>query len=426
MQEFREKTISKNGIKFHFVPTQKFKTIAITAKFRAPLSRDTITRRALIPHVLQQETQSYPDRVTLQQKLDSLYGALLSMNGTKKGNYHITTIRLETANQKFISNEASIMDEAIALFKEVIFNPKSENGSFPEATVTREKATLKQKIKAVADDKMQLANMRLLDEMCSEEQYKLHVQGYEEDLETITPENLYSCYQSMLQDDTLDIYISGDIDPDTIESKITEAFVRRETENSIAKEESASQKNEPKTVIDKQDVQQAKLHLGYRTNITYGDKDYFALHVFNGLLGGFPSSKLFINVREKNSLAYYAASRFESHKGLLFVFSGIAPKDYQQAREIIVQQVEAMKNGDFTEGELNDTKELVINQMLETTDNAKGMIELMYQQEVGGKELPFNQLTDGIKKVSKEDVIKVAEKLELDTVYLMTRGDKDE
>ncbi|WP_335338771.1 EF-P 5-aminopentanol modification-associated protein YfmF [Lentibacillus amyloliquefaciens] len=376
---------------------------------------------------MQQGTQSYPDRIALQQKLDSLYGALLSMNGTKKGNNHIMTIRLETANQKFISNEAAIMDEAITLFNEVIFNPKREHGIFPQSIVDREKETLKQKINGVADDKMRLANMRILDEMCKDERYKLHIQGYEEDLETITPDDLYACYQSMLEEDELDIYVSGDIDPDKIEDKLSAVFTRKDVNNRLPhEEEPVDQHKEVRTIIEKQDVQQAKLHFGYRTHISFQNDDYFALHVFNGLFGGFPSSKLFINVREKNSLAYYAASRFESHKGLLFVFSGIAPNDYEQAREIIEEQMQAMKNGDFTENELADTKQLIINQLLETMDSARGMVELMYQQVVGCAERPPEKLIEGIKSVSKEDVIRVAEKLELDTVYLLTRGDMDE
>lgn len=424
-----EETVNENGINFHFVPTEKFKTISITAKFKAPLKRDTITQRALLPYVLQQGTRTYPDRSTLQRKLDSLYGAVLSLNGAKKGNYHIMTIRLETANQKFISDESSIMDEAIELFKEIIYDPNHTNGSFPPAVVAREKDTLKQKINAITDDKMQFANMRLIDEMCHDERYNLHVHGYEEDLELITAESLYMYYKSMLQEDQLDIYVSGDITSKDMKAKLFSAFQSDGRPGLMqAAPETQTYRNQPNVVIEKQPVQQAKLHFGYRTHITFRDDDYFALHVFNGLFGGFPSSKLFINVREKNSLAYYAASRFESHKGLLFVFSGIAPNDYHEAREIIELQMEAMRNGDFTEEEMVDTKELIVNQLLETMDHSKGIVELLYQQVVGETDLSPDTLIEGIKNVSKEEVIKVANKLHLDTVYLLTNqeGDTDE
>lgn len=416
-----ESVEGKNGFRLHIVPTKKFKTISIMAKFKAPLARNTITQRALLTQVLRQGTQAYPDRSALQIKLDSLYGAVLTLNGSKKGNYHIMTIGLETANQKFVSDESVIMDEAIGLLKEVIFNPNHKQGAFIPSVVAREKETLKQKMGAVTDDKMRFATMRLLDEMCRDEQYKLRVHGYEEDLEGVTPESLYAYYRSMLREDELDVYVSGDVDRKAIENKLKSVFHRDSSNKSAGEiDEAEKQQSKPLTVVEKQDVQQAKLHLGYRTHIVFKDEDYFALHVFNGLFGGFPSSKLFINVREKHSLAYYAASSFESHKGLLFVFSGIAPKDYEQAGEIIELQMKAMKNGDFTEEALVNTKELIINQLLETLDHSKGMIELMYQQVVADTERSPEELIEGIKNVTKDEVVQVADKLYLDTIYLLT------
>src|SRR5699024_3989688 len=170
----------------------------------------------------------------------------------------------------------------------------------------------------------------------------------------------------------------------------------------------------------RQNIQQAKLHLGYRTNCVYKDNDYPALQVFNGLFGGFPNSKLFINVRGKNSLAYYAASRLESHKGLLLVFSGIAADDYEQAREIIELQMTAMKKGEFTEDELSETKDLIVNQFLETLDNTQGIVELIYQKVLGDKQMTPEQMIERISNVTKEDVIKVAERIQEDTIYLLT------
>src|SRR5699024_134857 len=139
---------------------------------------------------------------------------------------------------------------------------------------------------------------------------------------------------------------------------------------------------------------------------------YFALHVFNGLFGGFPSSKLFMNVREKHSLAYYAASRIESHKGLLLVFSGIESKNYKQAKDIIDAQLKAMIDGSYTERELDNIKE--------TLDHLTGTIELLYQQVVGQKIMSPKDFMEGIMNVTKADVVRVAEKLVPDTTYLLT------
>lgn len=423
MSSIVERVITEGGLKLHTVQTTKYKTINFVVKFRAPICRETVTTRALLPYVLRQGTKNYPTERKLQLKLDSLYGAVLSMDVAKKGNNHIFSIRLEIANDKYIESEreGSIADEALAFLKEVIFAPKtSDNNSFDPDIFNREKETLRQKIKAIVDDKIAYANMRLIDEMCAGEPYEIRVHGYEEDLESITAESAYEYYQSLLNEDELDIYVLGDFDEQFIKDKILETFKQEENEKNHVVNEQISNPKQVKEIIEKQNIQQAKLHLGYRTHTIFKDQDYFALQVFNGLFGSFPSSKLFINVREKNSLAYYAASRIESHKGLLIVFSGIAASDYEKAREIIELQMDAMKEGDFTESQLAETKELIINELLETLDHPQGIVELLYQQVLGDKQVTPDEMFAAIRKVTKEEVIQIANKIEEDTVYLLT------
>lgn len=420
MNEIAEKLLVKDGLNIHVVPTKKYKTINIVAKFRAELHRETITKRALLPYLLRQGTKSYPSEQALQLKLDELYGAVLSIDGAKKGDNHIISFRLEVANQNYIANESTIIDEAITLLKEVIFHPHTVHDSFHPQIFNREKETLQQKMNAVIDDKMAFANMRLIDEMCAGEAYALHVHGYEEDLAEITAENTYAYYQDLLKEDQLDIYVLGDFEEEVMTEKITSAIVKKNKSTLNNAQTAEGHQGELKVVIEEQDIQQAKLHLGYRTDCTFKDDAYAALQVFNGLFGGFPSSKLFINVREKNSLAYYAASRIESHKGLLLVFSGIAASDYEKAREIIELQMTAMKNGEFTDAELAETKDLIVNQLLETLDNPQGIVELLYQQVLGDKQITPDELITNIKQVTKANVIEVAENMKEDTIYLLT------
>lgn len=431
MNPLVEKIYTEENFNLHVIQSEKFKTINIVAKFRAPLNRNTITKRALLPYILLQGTKSYPSEKELQLKLNNLYGTVLSIDGAKKGDNHIISVRLEVANQKYIANESSFFDEALTLFNEIIFQPHTINNAFEESVVDREKETLLQKMNAVIDDKMAYANLRLIDEMCKDEAYELHVHGYEEDLSSINSKNSYEYYQRLLSEDQLDIYVLGDFDNEEMKEKFTSTLVGKTSENMIhnrTSEQRTKSNTELKEVIDRQNIQQAKLHLGYRTNSTFADDDYPALQVFNGLYGGFPSSKLFINVREKNSLAYYAASRIESHKGILLVFSGIAASDYKKAREIIELQMTAMKKGEFSDQDLKETKQLIVNQLLETLDSPQGIIELLYQQVIGNKKVTPEELIDYIKEVTKTDVINVANKIEEDTVYLLTseEGDSNE
>ncbi|CDQ19681.1 Predicted Zn-dependent peptidase [Halobacillus karajensis] len=427
MKLTEETLLEKEGYRLHILPSKKYKTINIVAKFKAPLKREGITERALLPHVLQKATNNHPNVRSLQSAFENLYGTALSSDGSKKGENHVISFRMEVVNEAYLNDQEPILEEAFQLFHEVLFDPKMEGEGFDASIVAREKQTLEQKITSIKDDKMSYANMRLMDHMCEEEPYALHVHGYLDDFANITPEKLYSYYKDMIRKDMLDVYVIGDMDTNTIEKLTDKYFSRKESTNvdndqlSVTKE--VKQVNE---VMEREEVNQGKLHLGYRTYTKFGDDDYYALQIFNGIFGGFPSSKLFMNVREKHSLAYYAASRFESHKGLLLVFSGVDPKDFDQAKSIILEQMDAMKQGDFTEKQVEETKEQVINQLQETMDNANGLIEVLYHQMLSGAEMPANELIENIRTVTKEQVVQMAKKIELDTIYFLTSNEGGE
>lgn len=424
-----EKVIHKEGINVHIIPSKKYKTITIVAKLKAPMERGTITKRALLPILLRQGTKQYPSREVLQDRLDDLYGASLSIDGGKSGDNHILSVRMEIANQKYITGESSIIEDAIHFLREVIFNPNIKDNGFDKDLVAREKELLKQQLRAIEDNKVHFAQMRLIDEMCDGETFQIHAQGYVEDLGAITPENLYEYYQSVIESNQLDVYMLGDFDRDEISTLLQSSLGRpnfEEPERAIAEETKGLKEKRPQEIIEKQDIQQAKLHIGYRTNTTFKDDDFAALLVFNGIFGAFPNSKLFLNVREKHGLAYYVASGLEGFKGVMYVYSGIAGSDYVKATGIIDEQLEEIVTGAFTEENLEETKGLLLNDILETMDDAQGLIEVMYQNVIGQKDISSPQeLLDQLKQVTKDDVIHVAKKIEKDTVYLLTSQEDD-
>ncbi|WP_121639878.1 EF-P 5-aminopentanol modification-associated protein YfmF [Virgibacillus sp. Bac330] len=434
MQEIQENIKDINGFNVHYIPNQKYKTLTVVLKLRAPLDRDTITKRALLPYVLKQGTKQYPSKQELQIKLDDLYGASLSIDGAKKGENHIISVRLDIANQKFLAGDSSVFEEGLQLLYDVLFNPNVDDQGFNKSIFTREKETLKQKNLSLKDDKMSYANLRLIDEMCKGEPYAIHVHGYLDDLEKITPVSLFSYYQQVVANDQIDIYVQGDLSEENMEKTIKKVFQQANKNQPRLKHKDLNERHVsktdviPKEIVETDKVQQAKLHIGYRTNVTFGEPAYYALHVLNGIFGGFPSSKLFINVREKNSLAYYAASRMESHKGLLFVFSGIAPEDFEKARDIIKKQMEAMKQGDFTTQNIAEAKAVITNQLLETFDSPQGTIEFLYQQVLANKKITPLHFVEQLNKVTKEEIVAVAKRLQEDTTYLLTaeKGDSHE
>ncbi|WP_395760793.1 EF-P 5-aminopentanol modification-associated protein YfmF [Bacillus sp. 3G2] len=406
------------GLRVHIIPTDKYKTNTFVFRLKAPLNEETVTERALLPYVLQSATEKLPSVIRLRQYLEELYGSSLAVDVSKKGEDHIISIYVDIANEVYLHDAPPLFEKALSMLSDIVLHPATEGHGFLPSIVESEKRALLQRIEATYDDKMRYANERLVEEMCKVEPYRLSANGKKESVSSITNESLYQYYQKVLAEDEMDLYIIGDISENAVDlvSKYFSISARPARERNVLLHK---RNNEEKEVVEKQELKQSKLHIGYRTFITYKDEDYFALQLFNGLFGGFSHSKLFVNVREKNSLAYYAASRFESHKGLLFVMSGIEAKNYEKAVEIIKEQMLAMQNGDFSEEEMHQTKSVIQNQILEAIDTPRGFVEMLYHGIISERTRPVEEWLTGIESVTKEEIVKVAKNIELDTIYFL-------
>ncbi|MGF3102626.1 EF-P 5-aminopentanol modification-associated protein YfmF [Rossellomorea sp. DUT-2] len=420
MTAINEVVKKKQGYTLHIVQTDKYKTNSLILKMKAPLDQESVTLRGLLPHVMQSSTKTYPSTTELRSYLDELYGANFFTDLGKKGEYHVVSMSVEIANEKFLRDSEPLLQKGIEFLADVLQNPHIENNEFDKKTVEKEKRNQKVRIQAVYDDKMRYANSRLVEEMCKGERFALHVNGISEEVESITAKSLYEYYQKVMNEDQFDLYVIGDVDVAEVENLCDQLLQLNERTPLEVDSSKVEQKERENVVKEKQDVKQGKLNMGYRTHTQYGDDDYFALQVFNGIFGGFSHSKLFINVREKASLAYYAASRLESHKGLLMVMSGIEFEKYDQAVGIINDQLQAMKDGDFTDGEIEQTKAVIRNQLLETIDTSRGLVEVLYHNAVAHEEIDLKHWLDEIEKTTKEDIVKAANKVELDTIYFLT------
>ncbi|WP_144527123.1 EF-P 5-aminopentanol modification-associated protein YfmF [Peribacillus simplex] len=413
----------KSGYKLHVVRTDKYKTNTLVLKMKAPLTKEDVTYRALLPYVLQSNTSKYPTTPELRSYLDDLYGAGFYVDVAKKGEYQIISFTIDIVNEKFLSDSTPLLEKAFGLLSEVIFNPKKNGEAFDSKTVSNEIRSLKQRIQSISDDKMRYSATRLVEEMCKNEPYALEASGNLQDLETITPESLYAHYKKVLTEDEIDLYVIGDIDESEVEV-LADKYVSLQERVPVGLPRKPGKVVEKeKEIIENSDVKQGKLNIGYRTQVAYGDPDYYALQLFNGIFGGFSHSKLFINVREKASLAYYAASRLESHKGLLMVMAGIENANYKQALDIIHAQMKEMKQGNFSEEELAQTKAVVKNQLLETIDVSRGLVEILYHNVVSGQDISLDDWFAKTERTTKEEIIAVAQKIQLDTIYFLTEAE---
>jgi len=215
----------------------------------------------------------------------------------------------------------------------------------------------------------------------------------------------------------------GNINESEIRDKIEEFFDFERKAEKLVKTSWIKKEVKEKFVEERQQVNQGKLSMGFRTNTRYGDKDYFGLLVYNGILGGGPHSKLFQNVREKASLAYYAFSRIEKTKGLMLISSGIEFENLEKAIEIIKKQLEDIKQGKISDYEFDSTIKALTNSLKEAVDSPSMIISIYLDGIINGVELSPEAIIEGIQKVTKEDVMNVARKIQLDTIFFLNKAD---
>lgn len=416
-----------NHMQIHVLPTKRFKTFAISLYVGVPLKESTVTQTALTPFVLRRGTASYPETTLFREQLEHMYGAGFGFDVYKRGNYQIVQFRMDTINDSFVKSADSLLARSFEFLGEVVTDPVKEGNGFRASYVKAEKDNVRKKLESVINDKIRYAAERCLEEMFRGEVYRLHPLGRQEDLGGITEENLYQAYLNWLQEARLDLYVVGDTTLEEISALAERNFKLNRTSAPEYEPETpqGSRGKEVQTVVERLNVNQGKLNMGLRTPITYGDDRYADALMYSGILGSYPHSKLFVNVREKASLAYYAASRYDGHKGIATIQSGIEIENYEKALDIIRQQLESLKQGEISDLEMSQTKAMIRNQLREMQDSAFEMVAYDFNRVLSGKDRPAEELLSQVEAVTKQDVVNAAETFQLDTIYFLT-GQKGE
>lgn len=410
-----------NNLRLHVMPTKQFKTTAISLYIGIPLAEETVTGTALNVHVWRRGNSLYPETKAFRERLDDLYGAGFSFDVSKRGDYQIINIRMDVVNDSFINDQGtSLLNEVLQFLSATVFSSALENGGFRASYVQSEKETLRKKIESVINDKLRYAAERCIEEMCKDEPYRLHPFGNVKDLDRYDALSLYEEYEKLLDRASIDLYIVGDTTLEETLPMVEKLFQNSRTET-IAYQPIGKKRWQPqeREVIDQLDVSQGKLNMGLRANVVYADDAYPAALVYNGILGGFAHSKLFVNVREKESLAYYASSRYDGHKGILMIQTGIEISNKDKAETIIREQLEHMKQGQIDEDEMMKTKALIINRLLEMDDSAFDQIGYHFNSVFSNHLRTREELIESIRQVDLSNVVEVANGVQLDTVYFL-------
>ena len=418
------KTELQSGVNLYTRQTAQFKTVSVAIKFTAPLTEETAAARTVLANVLEDSSAQYPTRTKLRQALEELYGAVYYTDTGKRGNEHIFTVYAESVNEEYLRNpDVPVFEQLLTLVTESLFKPNLTGETFDEAIVDREKQTIIDRIGSIYNDKTRYANKRMLELIRSGQPASLSSSGTEQTVSAVTSELLKKTYDQMMNEDTIDIYILGDVDTEQLIDRSQTLFPFAEgtrksvpvAASNVNKEVSAA-----KHIREKQDMKQGKLNMAYSTPVGFKHPDYPKMQMMNGVLGGFAHSKLFINVREKESLAYYCSSSYASHYGLLYIMSGIDAEQEEKAASLIDQQVEALRNGDISELEIQQTLALLSNSIRSSFDSAKGQIEIYDQYKLLDENFTSDKLIEKWERVTKEDIQEMAALLTKEITYLLS------
>lgn len=415
---------NESGYKLHIIKTTKFKTVTLRISFRRKANKKEITMRNVLGDMLTISSKKYPSKRELTIKAQDLYAAHYHTATTRLGSYFNTDIYMSTLNDKY--TEEGNLEKAIEFLKEILLNPDVENNKFKDDKLDIIKSEYRDYLKSIKDSSARYSLIRMLEEYDKTSPVSYNMYGYLDDLDNINVENLYNYYQSILKKDLVDIFILGDIDVDYIENIIKEKFkfntLKVDKKDYIIPSKKA--RSRIKKVIETDKKAQSKLVIGARLDNLNDYERRYAATLFNIIFGGESDSKLFKEVREKNSLCYSIYSVANKIDNLLIIRSGIDKENYVKSVKLIKKCLSDMQKGLFSEEDISVAKEYYNTALDGIVDNENRIIDDYYIQDLLGID-PIEKRREMVSKVTKEDIINVAKKVFIDTVYFL-EGVKNE
>lgn len=404
--------------KLHMIKTNKFKTIRVKVSFRRPIVKEEITKRNILSDILVQTSKNYKSRRDLAIKAQDLYAASISSGNTRIGNYINTDIILAVLNDKY--TEKGNFASAVDFLHELIYEPNVKNEMFDEEPLNIIKTRTKTSLESLKEDSNLYSLIRLLEVMTPDSPMSYRTVGYIEDLETIDSKNLYEYYLDMLKKDLMDIFVIGDIDFIEVEELIRSKFIAKTFKKSRKKYylDEIKPRSRKQIILEKDENNQSKLAVGARLNgLTTYERNY-PLTLYNIILGGGEDSKLFRNVRENNSLCYYINSVPQKLDNILIIRAGIDKKNIKKTVSLIEKEMNTIKRGKVTESDLNMAKEYFTTAIDSLLESQLSILDHYYMMEVLGTDDIETRLQK-MNEVKLSEVVKVAKKVKIDTVYCL-------
>jgi len=413
-----------NGLNLHMIKTNRFKTVTVSLIFHNKIVKDKITMTNVLADALTYSTKRYPTKRDMMIAEQDLYACELDFSCYRVGSYYNTDISLLCLNEKY--TEKGMFDKTIAFLASAIYEPNVNNGAFDSVSFNIIKNNTLKNIESIKENTRKYSLVKMLEHMDKDALYALHGYGYIEDLEKINEHNLFDFYKEFINSSELDIYVIGDIDyQETINlfQKYFKTHIYHKKSDDLIIEHDYFRRL-PKKVVEPYPTNQAKLSIGFKLkDLTDFERNY-VLTIFNMILGGGTESKLFRNVREKNSLCYYINSSSNKVDNLLFVTSGISKKNFSKVVKLIKTEIKNIQNGQITQEEIEESKVRYLAIIDEMYDYPNQIISFYYAKELLNSDLP-DERRAMINKVTIDDIIKLSKKIYIDTIYLLG-GDIDE
>lgn len=410
------------GVHLTAVHTDKFKSCVLGLQFLLPLEEETAALHALLPAVLRRGTQAHPDMESLSAALDELYGGVLDPMVRKKGETQCVGFVGSFLDDAYTLDGEPLLERAAGLLGELILQPRAGEGGFLPEYVEGERANLIDRIRAQVNEKRQYAQIRVVAEMCAGEPFGVDKLGSEERAAAITNGALWDRYQEILRQAPVELYYCGSADGARVKAALSAALAAlpREGRNTApVRPVKHAAPAEPRLVEEALDVTQGKLAMGFRTGCDAWDADYPALALINAVFGGTTTSKLFMNVRERLSLCYYASSGLMKYKDVMLVSSGVEFGKVEEAKREILAQLAACQAGDFSGDELEWARRSVVSTLMTTLDAQGRLEDYWLGQAAAGLEEGPEALARRVEQVTRDQAAAAAQKLKLDTVYFL-------
>lgn len=416
------KKITQPGYNLHMIKTDKFKTVEMHINFRRPVSKEDITKRLFLASLLFRTNDVYKTirdvNLAAEEQYVQAFHAFNNLNGN-----HTTFKLLEVfINDQY--TEPMMNQKALTFLLDILFKPTIINGGFDQREMDIVSTNLEKQILSLKENPSLYAYLKMVNIMEPNNAFSYQAHGYLDDLKKITPQNLYAYYLDLIKNDMVDIFVCGNIDSDIIvpilDSYFKDRFNHELVDNAQIEHQNLDQ---IKTIKEKMAAEQSKLLIGYKTKDLTNFEARYVLPLFSNILGGGADSKLFKNVREKNSLCYTIRSNSVRIYSLFYISSGISAINYDKALKLINLEFEKMKHGHIEFQDLATAKKSLINDYKDMLDNKGAMIHI-YEDIVYYHGASIEEDIINLEEVTLSDITAVSHKLHLDTVFLL-EGVKD-